>query len=621
MATIEQNNWWSNSTNSVNSITGSASTQNTIASVFSATTKHEDIPHNIQIENGFAKNLDWETIKAELTYKNLANIAQLLFFFEKKMKRDGNLLNAWQCWELRWLDNIARIAIREPTDRTLKTLKNNDIQVTGNELTATTIHNVNETVLLHGFLIMYEKWRKKKMEAKDIDRLYPNIYNYITITKPVRYNKQNRRITDTKKILESQNFWWGTFLHTLRRWDAHKWIVRNPDWKPWIYINYPNCIEKPGGWCKEDLECFIQRDFFYNIFFLIQRIDRRAHFADCKLDNLNFSKGYDRNREKISINLYKKKEKTSIWYTTDKKEIAERAGVIRVLDNQRDTIFEKEWNITLKNGERVWPKKWRGPIPNWAGKLLDEFFKDGKHKRDKKNFRTVLSYMTDTNITKIHQMVQCNLSRLMDEKLYDTLLKTKLETSKSIANMEWESTPYALIYNALTSWDNYKNWLIFSSTNDLENIIKKILDMCYPYHRISRSEFSQLVDKVKYERTELETSFNEIDLWLEHVQNYLRYLFIAEWYLNDPSFVPVTPHSIIPENEHIRNAIAHQNVFMIPGVDKIILWDPTQDSANQDWEKTYDINDLFEQTYNKYNMQINLDPNAMPFHEILRRSI
>jgi len=52
---------------------------------------------------------------------------------------------------------------------------------------------------------MYEKWWKKKMEAKDIDRLYPNIYNYITITKPIRYDKQNKKITNTKKILESNN--------------------------------------------------------------------------------------------------------------------------------------------------------------------------------------------------------------------------------------------------------------------------------------------------------------------------------------------------------------------------------------------------------------------------------
>ncbi len=616
MITIEQNNLWSYKANSVNLTTKSTWTQNTIASVFSTTTKHDDIQHNIQIKNGLAENLDWESIKAELIYRNLANIAQLLFFFDKKMKRDGNLLNVWQCWELRWLDNNKTIIRREPTNRTLE----NSIQVTGNQLTSNTMDNVTETLFLHWFLIMYEKWWKKKMEAKDIDRLYPNIYNYITITKPVRYDRQNRRITNTKKILESQNFWWGTFLNTLRRWNAHKWIIRNPDWRPWIYINYPNCIERPGGWWKEDLECFIQRDFFYNIFWILQRINRRSRFADCNLDNLNFSKEYDRNREKISINLYKKKEKTSIWSTTDKKEIAERAGVIRVPDNQRDTIFEKEWKITLKNGERVWPKKWRGPIPNWAGKLLDEFFKDGKHKRDKKNFRTVLSYMTDTNIIKIHQIVGSNLSGLMDEKQYYKTLETRLELAKNIAKMEWESTPYALIYNILTSWNNYKEWPIFSNTKDLKKIIKKILDTCYPYYKTSKSDFLKLVDKIKYEKNDLETIINEMDLWLEHVQNYLRYLFIAEWYLNNPNFIPVPPKSIIPENEHIRNAIAHQNVFMIPGVDKIILWDPTQDSVNQDWEKTYDINDLFEQTYKKYNIQMNFDPNVMPFHEFIKKS-
>jgi hypothetical protein len=59
---------------------------------------------------------------------------------------------------------------------------------------------------------------------------------------------------------------------------------------------------------------------------------------------------------------------------------------------------------------------------------------------------------------------------------------------------------------------------------------------------------------------------------------------------------------------------------MIPGVDKIILWDPTQDSVNQDWEKTYDINDLFEQTYKKYNIQMNFDPNVIPFHEFIKKS-
>lgn len=294
MITIEQNNWWSYKANSVNLTTKSTWTQNTIASVFSTTTKHDDIQHNIQIKNGLAENLDWESIKAELIYRNLANIAQLLFFFDKKMKRDGNLLNVWQCWELRWLDNNKTIIRREPTNRTLE----NSIQVTGNQLTSNTMDNVTETLFLHWFLIMYEKWWKKKMEAKDIDRLYPNIYNYITITKPIRYNKQNKKITNTKKILESNNLWWGILLNTLRRWNAHKWIVRNPDWRQWIYINYPNCVEKQWWW-KEDLECFIQREFFYNVFWILNRINRRSYFADCKRDNLNFSKGYDRNRGKI----------------------------------------------------------------------------------------------------------------------------------------------------------------------------------------------------------------------------------------------------------------------------------------------------------------------------------
>jgi hypothetical protein len=59
--------------------------------------------------------------------------------------------------------------------------------------------------------------------------------------------------------------------------------------------------------------------------------------------------------------------------------------------------------------------------------------------------------MTDTNIAKIHQIVGSNLSGLMDEKQYYKTLETRLELAKNIAKMEWESTPYALIYNILTS--------------------------------------------------------------------------------------------------------------------------------------------------------------------------
>ena len=82
--------------------------------------------------------------------------------------------------------------------------------------------------------------------------------------------------------------------------------------------------------------------------------------------------------------------------------------------------------------------------------------------------------------------------------------------------------------------------------------------------------------------------------------NYMLYLYIAYWYLNDPNFVSVGKHKTIPEKEHIRNAIAHQNVFMLPGVDQIILWDPTQDDENEDWCKTYDLYELFFTARSEY---------------------
>ena len=95
-------------------------------------------------------------------------------------------------------------------------------------------------------------------------------------------------------------------------------------------------------------------------------------------------------------------------------------------------------------------------------------------------------------------------------------------------------------------------------------------------------------------------AFCNINYWevklkmnIEWIPNYLKALNISSYYLNDPSFIPVWPWSVIPEREHIRNAFAHINFSMLPWVDKILLRDPSRKKDIQDREKIYDLQSLY----------------------------
>jgi hypothetical protein len=86
---------------------------------------------------------------------------------------------------------------------------------------------------------------------------------------------------------------------------------------------------------------------------------------------------------------------------------------------------------------------------------------------------------------------------------------------------------------------------------------------------------------------------------LENTVNTLKALYVYNYYINDPSFVPLWNVQSIPEREHIRNAFAHCNYLILPWSNDILLKDPSKRHDTWDWEKLYNLNYLYERCLRK----------------------
>lgn len=121
------------------------------------------------------------------------------------------------------------------------------------------------------------------------------------------------------------------------------------------------------------------------------------------------------------------------------------------------------------------------------------------------------------------------------------------------------------LFKNLTIWKMIDKWII-KDTEDINKIMDKINPFITKSTKLLPTNHKQiLVDNVK----------NVIKDWKETLDN----------------------TTIIWEEEHIRNAFAHHNYTIVPWFNKILLQDPSRDD-NPDWEKIYDLDELYENCVN-----------------------
>lgn len=434
---------------------------------------------------------------------------------------------------------------------------------------------------LHLLVNVKEKWLNKRIDAWDFNQLDDSIYNDIIITKPIR--KQDNKVVNGMKDLINIHIGWKNLLKSIRDAIVHKGYIQN---SKWIYINYSDCIPAPNSKSKEDLECFISPLFFAKLTKIFD-VNRKNTFITSDHENLNFSTGYHANRNKIAFNIYERINKMKWEYEPETKSLA-----IKSSNFYKNTI--KAENI---------PTSKQKILPYEVFELIDEYF--NKFKWNKINFKAIETYLKPQNtiylccdfienfypiFTKKYENIK---GRELTDKYYNDVM---IMFKNQIMDLFQTPSIKQEIFSELTNWDNVSNRIILNNTDDIKTTIRQILNK----KKFTREAIKKITFSILSARTMLLQ--REMDWKCVHYgfYNYLKYLFISSWHLNNPDFIPIPIGQTIPEKEHIRNAIAHQNVFMLPWVNKITLWDPTQDKTNLDRSDTYDLDELFKNSYKEF---------------------
>ena len=445
------------------------------------------------------------------------------------------------------------------------------------------ITNINFLTSLYLLVNVDEKRINKRIDAWDMNTLDNSLYNWIKITKPIRIKANGRQETDAKELI-SVRIWWKNFLKAVRDAIDHRGFIQNYNG---IYINYSNCIPTERIKWKEDLECFITTEFIFGLLNIFS-IDRKRNFITCNANDLNFSNiynNYQSNRNKIILHSYNRTEKDK-WSTSG------------FIDEDLKAFHKKSISSKSVNKGNIEKET----VPDDVFTLLDDFFK--KYKWDEAHLRALLPYLSNTNIIRIgfnffDNLAWTGFGEEFRNKSFDKIMLRYRDIAlKDFKKNFWEKSFQYIILSTFTEWEDPSQWDIRVNKNALKSGLRKI--KYFKKTRLTKQEETKIISQILSAKKRFSVGKAEWEMTHSLFPNYILYLYIAYWYLNDPTFTPVGKHNIIPEKEHIRNAIAHQNVFMLPGVDQIILWDPTQDNENSDWCKTYNLSDLFETAWSEY---------------------
>jgi hypothetical protein len=379
----------------------------------------------------------------------------------------------------------------------------------------------------------------------------------------------------------------------------------------WLYIDNPKWKNH-----KISFKAIIKRDFLKSIWKMYYKM-QKYYMNDVDCRDINNEWWFDENKNNIKITKFSLKDKKSEISFMEflKDQDALETEYIKA-KKWESRIFELR-NRSLTKGESkilsdffwawaFWGKEWELKLEIWmmqtdlSYKILMRLmpflkskkcsFKDLYNDKFNRHYNSeFLNFIWDSsiykNLIKKYSINKVNiapsaLKNCLDELIYKVLLENKWFVSNE--GVKIKDMVYDIVKNRIRNW--IYEW------NDFTDEQKKL------YGDMMVKDAMLLFNNEYYS---VYWKYLQSEIGLCWVLNQLKALYISNYYVNDPSFIPIWNVVNIPEREHIRNAFWHGNYLTLPWTDWILLWDPSQKDWGKDWEHLYNLNRLYERCSKK----------------------
>ncbi len=197
----------------------------------------------------------------------------------------------------------------------------------------------------------------------------------------------------------------------------------------------------------------------------------------------------------------------------------------------------------------------------------------------------------------VNERLEDYIAKFMESDEYYKRKKYDLEVKKYYLKHNWEDltvNDHFKISNSIKESVNKKNVSEYkdeiSGWRDLGQTRKN------KYLNMMKEDLLKIFDVEFTKSNDRNIGLNFI---LEEVINFLEAIYVSNYYINDPSLIPLWNVQNIPEREHIRNAFSHINYKLLPWTNEILLRDPSRRKDSPDREKIYDLQKLYERCLRK----------------------
>ncbi len=236
-------------------------------------------------------------------------------------------------------------------------------------------------------------------------------------------------------------------------------------------------------------------------------------------------------------------------------------------------------------------------LMNIFDNLVNDIFEENSEllKKSYKERKKIIFQIIDERLKKY-------LTKYLESNEYYKKQKLKLEFDKlysiiDYSESEWNKQKESDFFKLMDSTRKNVDEMDISEYKDeivwRKNLPQKTKNS---YLDMMKNDILNIFD-YEFERNNIRYISNKFIL--ENTVNTLKALYVYNYYINDPSFVPLWNVQSIPEREHIRNAFAHCNYLILPWSNDILLKDPSKRHDTWDWEKLYNLNYLYERCLRK----------------------
>lgn len=416
-------------------------------------------------------------------------------------------------------------------------------------------------------------------------------------------NSKAIKIIEPKQELSKKKL-----IKEIRHWVRHTKSVCLPEW---LYIDNP-----PWENHKISFKAIIKRDFLKSIWKMYYKMQKYyMDGVDCR--DINSECWFEGNKDNIKITKISLKNKKS------------ETPFMELLKDQ-DTL-ESEYMKARNWESRIFELRNRS-LTRWESKLLSDFFwlwtfweKEWELKIHIWMMQTDLSYKILMRLMPFLKSKNCSFEDLYNNRLnryynseflnfiwdssnYKNLIEKYNINKVNISPLALKKCLDELIYEVLLE----NEWYVLKEGTKIkemvhDNVNNRIRNRIYEWKDFTEEQKKLYIDMMVKDIMSLFDNeyytvywkYLQSEIGLRWVLNQLKALYISNYYINDPSFIPVWNVLNIPEREHIRNAFWHGNYLALPWTEWILLWDPSQKDWGKDWERLYNLNTLYERCSKK----------------------